>query len=65
MLENKNDNEVKEYVKKRNFDIKTIKRFGIGYANGTVPLYHYLIELVDNSKERSDGNSNWNWEKNN
>lgn len=44
MLEAKNDNEVKAYVKKRNFDIKTIKRFGIGYANGTVPLYDYLIE---------------------
>lgn len=44
MLESKNDNEVKAYVKKRNFDIKTIKRFGIGYANGTVPLYDYLIE---------------------
>jgi len=44
MLEAKNDNEVKVYVKKRNFDIKTIKRFGIGYANGTVPLYDYLIE---------------------
>lgn len=44
MLESKNDNEVKAYVKKRNFDIKTIKRFGIGYANGTIPLYDYLIE---------------------
>ena len=44
MLESKNDNEVKAYVKKRNFDIKTIKRFGIGYANGRVPLYDYLIE---------------------
>lgn len=44
MLEAKNDNEVKAYVKKRNFDIKTIRRFGIGYANGRVPLYDYLIE---------------------
>lgn len=44
MLESKNDNEVKAYIKKRNFDMKTIKRFGIGYANGTVPLYDYLIE---------------------
>ena len=44
MLEAKNDNEVKAYVKKRNFDIKTIKRFGIGYANGTIPLYDYLVE---------------------
>lgn len=37
-------NEVKEYVKKRKFDINTIKRFGIGYANGKVPLYNYLLE---------------------
>lgn len=37
-------NEVKEYVKKRQFDINTIKRFGIGYANGKVPLYNYLLE---------------------
>lgn len=44
MLEAKNDNEVKEYVKKRNFDLKTIKRFGIGFANGTKPLYDYLLE---------------------
>lgn len=44
MLESKNENEVKQYVKKRNFDIKTIKKFAIGYANGTTPLYDYLIE---------------------
>lgn len=44
MLESKNDNEVKAYIKKRNFDIKTIKRFGIGYANGTVPLFDYLTQ---------------------
>lgn len=37
-------NEVKEYVKKRKFDLNTIKRFGIGYANGEVPLYNYLLE---------------------
>lgn len=37
-------NEVKEYVKKRKFDLNTIKRFGIGYANGKVPLYNYLLE---------------------
>ena len=42
MLQAKNDNEVKEYVKKRQFDIKTLNRFGIGYANGSVPLYTYL-----------------------
>lgn len=44
MLESKNDNEVKQYVVKRQFDMKTIRRFGIGYANGTVPLYDYLIQ---------------------
>ena len=44
MLESKNDNEVKQYIKKRNFDLKTIKRFGIGYANGNKPLYDYLVE---------------------
>ena len=37
-------NEVKEYVKKRKFDLNSIKRFGIGYANGKVPLYNYLLE---------------------
>lgn len=44
MLEAKNDNEVKEYVKKRKFDMKTINRFGIGFANGSVPLYDYLLK---------------------
>ena len=44
ILESNNYSEVKEYIKKRKFDIKTIKKFGIGYANGTVPLYDYLIQ---------------------
>lgn len=43
ILESSNYNEVKEYIKKRKFDIKTIKKFGIGYANGKIPLYDYLI----------------------
>ena len=44
ILESHNKNEVFEYVKKRQFDISTIKRFGIGYANGNMPLYDYLLE---------------------
>ncbi len=44
LLEQKSDNEVKQYVKKRMFDIKTINRFGIGFANGKVPLYNYLLD---------------------
>lgn len=44
ILESNNYSEVKEYIKKRKFDLKTIKKFGIGYANGTIPLYDYLIQ---------------------
>ena len=43
LLEEKN-NLVKEYVIKRKLDIKTLRKFGIGYATGDVPLYEYLIE---------------------
>lgn len=43
LLEEKN-NLIKEYVQKRRFDIKTLKKFGIGYANGKIPLYDYLIQ---------------------
>ena len=35
-------NLVKEYVKKRQFDTKTLTRFGIGFANGKIPLFDYL-----------------------
>ena len=44
ILESHNKNDVFEYVKKRQFDISTIKRFGIGYANGNTPLYDYLLD---------------------
>ena len=44
LLEEKNTNLVKEYVLKRKFDIKTLKKFGIGFANGTTHLYDYLLE---------------------
>src|SRR5574344_923447 len=36
------NNIVKEYIKKRKFDIKTINNFGIGFANGKEPLVEYL-----------------------
>lgn len=36
---------VKDYVKKREFDINTIKKFGIGYATGRVPLFEHLVKL--------------------
>lgn len=36
------NNVVKEYVKKRRFDTKTLTRFGIGFANGKIPLFDYL-----------------------
>lgn len=38
------NNLVKEYVKKRQFDMKTITKFGIGFANGKNPLFSYLQE---------------------
>ncbi len=38
------NNSVKEYVKKRKFDINTINKFGIGFANGDIPLFDYLIK---------------------
>ncbi len=44
ILESNNYSEVKEYVKKRRFDLKTIKKFGIGYANGNETLYNYLLK---------------------
>lgn len=37
------NNIVKEYVKKRQFDMKTITKFGIGFANGKIHLFDYLI----------------------
>ena len=41
-LLNEDNNLVKEYVKKRRFDTKTLTRFGIGFANGKIPLFDYL-----------------------
>ena len=38
------NNLVKEYVKKRQFDMKTLTKFGIGFANGKIPLFNYLQE---------------------
>lgn len=37
------NNIVKEYVKTRQFDMKTITKFGIGFANGKIRLFDYLI----------------------
>ena len=37
------NNIVKEYVKKRQFDMKTITKFGIGFANGKTHLFDHLI----------------------
>lgn len=36
---------VKDYIIKRKLDARTINKFGIGYANGKVPLYEHLIKL--------------------
>ena len=47
----KENNIVKEYVKKRQFDMKTITKFGIGYANGKKPLFDYLIKKGYNKEE--------------
>ncbi len=44
LLEEK-ENIVKNYIIKRKLDIKTIKKFGIGYANGKVSLYEHLSSL--------------------
>lgn len=46
LLEDNNNNPVKEYIIKRKLDIKTIRKFGIGYANSiqNIPLFDYLIK---------------------
>ena len=41
-LLNEDNNLVKEYVKKRQFDTKSLTKFGIGFANGKIPLFDYL-----------------------
>lgn len=41
---NEKSNLVKDYVIKRNFDMKTLKKFGIGYANNNNLLNNYLLE---------------------
>lgn len=40
-----NHNIVKDYILKRKLDSKTITKFGIGYANGDVPLFDHLTKL--------------------
>ena len=39
------NNPVKEYIIKRKLDMKTIIKFGIGYATGKVPLEQHLSSL--------------------
>lgn len=39
-----NNNLIKEYIKKRSLDIKTITKFGIGYANGNDSLMNHLLK---------------------
>ena len=39
------NNPVKEYIIKRKLDIKTINKFGIGYATGKVSLEEHLLSL--------------------
>ncbi|MEG2311010.1 MAG: DNA primase [Clostridia bacterium] len=43
-LLNEKKNLVKDYIIQRKLDIKTINRFGIGYADGKISLYDYLIQ---------------------
>lgn len=40
-----NKNPVKDYIERRKLDLKTIKKFGIGYATGKIPLYDHLKNL--------------------
>lgn len=40
-----NNSKVKDYIIKRKLDLKTIKKFGIGYASGKVSLFDYLVNL--------------------
>ena len=35
---------LRKYIKKRNLDSDTITKFGLGYANGKIPLYKYLFD---------------------
>lgn len=44
IIESEGDNPLKQYIKKRMFDMKTLNRFGIGYADGKIALYDYLIQ---------------------
>ncbi|MEG0873355.1 MAG: DNA primase [Clostridia bacterium] len=44
-LLNEKSNSIKDYIMKRKFDMKTIKKFGIGYANGRATLYEHLLKL--------------------
>ena len=44
-------NPIKEYVIKRKLDMKTIHKFGIGYANGKIPLYDHLLKLGYSKEE--------------
>ncbi len=39
------NNDVKSYIMQRKLDMKTITKFGIGYATGKEPLYDYLLRL--------------------
>ena len=44
-------NPVKDYIIKRKLDVRTINRFGIGYASANSSLYEYLIKLGYNKEE--------------
>lgn len=47
----KEKSEVKEYLQKRNLDIATITKFGIGYDIGGNSLFDYLRKMEYNEKE--------------
>ena len=44
-------NPVKDYIISRKLDIKTIKKFGIGYSTGKESLYDYLVKLGYSKEE--------------
>ncbi len=55
LLKEKN-NPVKDYVIRRNLDVKTLNKFGIGFANGKMPLYEHLKKLGYSESEMLKSN---------
>ncbi len=53
LIENINEKNMQiiNYLNKRKIDIKTITKYGLGFANGKIPLFEYLKKLGYNEEE--------------